>query len=100
MNAALAILSSKSRVRLESWSAGLVLAILGGAFLVNVAPYWQVNPQYSYGWLVPAFAAILFHRRWTCRPAPAAATPAPANGLLALLALLFLPIWLIVQPNP
>jgi exosortase len=91
---------SDSRDRLWCWSAGVPVAILAATFLFNVAPYWQVNPQYSFGWLVPVLCAFLFYRRWAARPAPAAASPAPARSLLALVALAFLPTWLVVQPNP
>jgi exosortase len=31
--------------------------------LVDLARVWQINPQYSHGWLVPVFAAILLWSR-------------------------------------
>jgi len=31
---------------------------------------WSVNDQYSYGWFVPFFAALLFWLRWEDRPKP------------------------------
>ena len=82
------------------WSAIVALAILAGTFLFNVAPYWEVNPQYSFGWLVPLLGGFLFWRRWPSRPAPTPAQWSPARWLLVAVAAVFFPIWLIVQPNP
>jgi exosortase len=30
---------------------------------INLAREWQINPQYSHGWLVPVFAAVLLYAR-------------------------------------
>jgi exosortase len=76
------------------------VAITLGTFLRNVMPYWEVNPQYSFGWLVPPLAAILFYRRWRGRPCPTAVSGGLATGLLVVAALAFLPTWLLLQPNP
>ena len=57
------------------WAAALAFAW----FLVLRANWWEwsLNPQYSYGTLVPILAILLFARRWPDRPAPA---PPAANG--------------------
>jgi len=45
-------------------------AVLGGVFwsywptFVTMAGKWEADPQYSHGWLVPAFAAALLWLRW------------------------------------
>ncbi len=80
----------------------LLLLLCGGLWLVlcrYLALHWAVNPQYSFGWLVPALALYLGHRRWVSRPSPGL----PVNGahwLLAVVAVAFLPTWLIAQPSP
>ncbi len=56
-------------------------------FLVVRANWWEwsLNPQYSYGLLVPILAMLLFARRWSDRPAPA--SPSPRGRLTALIVL-------------
>lgn len=65
------------------WAGALAVAW----FLVLRANWWEwsLNPQYSYGTLVPILAILLFARRWPDRPAP---SPPAANG--RIIALLFL----------
>ena len=71
------------------WAAALAC----GWFLVVRANWWEwsLNPQYSYGSLVPILAILLFTRRWPDRPAPATVS-APGKTIaivfLALAALL------------
>lgn len=80
----------------------LTLLTLGGLWLVLcrvLALHWSVNPQYSFGWLVPALAAYLAHRRWLTRPAPAAPSAA-ALWVIVACALAFLPAWVVAQPFP
>ena len=48
------------RDRFSRWSALVAVAILAGTFLLNVAPYWQVNPQYSFGWLLVPKRTLCF----------------------------------------
>ena len=52
------------------WSAA---ALAFGWLLVLRANWWEwsLNPQYSYGTLVPILAVLLLTRRWPDRPAPA-----------------------------
>ena len=66
------------------WSAA---ALLFAWFLVLRANWWEwsLNPQYSYGTLVPLLAVLLFARRWPDRPDPSA--PSPFGKILAALAL-------------
>ena len=63
------------------WAAALIFAW----FLVLRANWWEwsLNPQYSYGTLVPILALLLLSRRWPDRPAPAA--PSAAGRTVAII---------------
>ncbi len=63
------------------WAAALIFAW----FLVLRANWWEwsLNPQYSYGTLVPILALLLLARRWPDRPAPAA--PSAAGRTVAII---------------
>ena len=37
-------------------------------FFNELSGEWQVNAQYSYGFVVPLLGAVLFWRRWPDRP--------------------------------
>ncbi len=56
---------------------------------------WEIDPQYSYGFLVPILCAGLFLQRWPDRPAPQPPANIAPNALLALLPLAFLAV---IQP--
>lgn len=58
-------------------------------FLVLRANWWEwsLNPQYSYGTLVPLISLALLARRWSDRPAPAAV---PRVGKISALSALIL----------
>lgn len=78
----------------------IAAAALWLALLRHLAAHWTANPQYAFGWLVPALAAYLAARRWNSRPQP---EPQPSGGwkaAAALLAAAFFPAWLVAQPNP
>jgi exosortase len=80
----------------------LALAIFGGLWLLlfrHLSVHWSVNPQYSFGWLVPFLAAYLLLRRWSDRPAGGPVSP-KVWALVLFLSLSFLPLWLVEQPNP
>jgi exosortase len=66
------------------WWAG---ALAFAWFLVLRANWWEwsLNPQYSYGTLVPILAILLLTRRWPDRPAPSA--PSPPGCVIALVCL-------------
>ena len=60
---------------LQHWSARLITALIVLATLWfilfrQLSNEWSVNEQYSYGWLVPFFALVLFWLRWQDRPDP------------------------------
>lgn len=51
---------------------------------------WEIDPQYSYGFLVPILCVALFLQRWRDRPAAEPPRSLFPNGLIALPPLLFL----------
>src|SRR6478736_2715921 len=62
---------------------------------------WETNPQYSYGWVVPALAAYLFFLRWPSRPEPRPPEHAWWLGLgTAVLAFCFWPTRLVHEATP
>jgi exosortase len=82
----------------------LVLIALGTCWLLffdELRGEWQINAQYSYGYVVPLLTAVLVWRRWPERPP---ASPQGRLGLVCLasagLLLFQLPLRLVVQANP
>jgi len=76
------------------------LAVLVWASLCwSLSAHWAANAQYSFGWLVPLLALFLFWSRWPQRPPPGAPS-AWARPALLVLALLYAPVWFLLQPNP
>jgi exosortase len=64
----------------------------------GLADHWRLNPQYQYGWFVPALAIYAAYERWQTRPAPGA----PMRGSLyvaSVLSVLLLPAWFFILPN-
>ncbi len=56
--------------RITPSSIGVLLAVAGLAWFLfrPLSLEWEINPQYSYGWVVPALALYLFVERWRDRP--------------------------------
>src|SRR6516225_2617608 len=52
----------------------------------HLSCFWQIDPQYSYGWIVPPLCIYLAWRRWKSQPA---AEPPPAGTTICLFAALF-----------
>jgi exosortase len=88
--------------RLVSGEA-LVFIALGVCWLLffnEIRGEWEINPQYSYGYVVPLLGAALLWRRWPDRPAAMpGASPLMAVAVLGLL-LLQLPSTLVFEANP
>lgn len=78
------------------WIPVLLLWILACA---NLSVHWSANPIYSYGWLVPVFAAYALFLRIRSRPIPGPRT-GWAKWMIVLAGLAFAPTWLFAQPNP
>lgn len=77
------------------------LLIAWAILLRHLAPFWSANPQYSYGWFVPALALLLLYKRWNTRP-PVSRAPAPLAPLLSagLLTVILLPLTFVEAANP
>lgn len=76
----------------------VVLIALASAWWLSIRMLWtdwEIDPQYSYGFLVPILCVALFLQRWRDRPPIGESLNMPLLGLAALPALGFL---LTVQP--
>src|SRR5690349_7894764 len=80
------------------------LAIAFGALwyllLAHLAQYWIVEPEYSFGWLVPVLGAYLFLLNWRNRPEPQKAKSQVPHWIFCIAAFALLPTWLVAQANP
>src|ERR1041385_5900617 len=58
-------------VRRFSSRAALIITFFAALWFVlfrQLSGEWSLNDQYSYGWFVPFFAALLFWLRWEDAP--------------------------------
>jgi exosortase len=89
--------------RANAFPPGVVavfLLVLVGEVVIQLAPEWSFNPQYSYAWSVPVLALYLLWQRWTQRPlAPPPQTRGFAVALIVVFALLLLPVRFVAQTN-
>ncbi|MGZ5544556.1 MAG: archaeosortase/exosortase family protein, partial [Limisphaerales bacterium] len=76
----------------------LAAAALSFLLFRQLALEWRINPQYSYGWVIPLLATYLFWERWNDRPAPDPTVRKPA--LFFILLIIWLPMRLIQEANP
>jgi len=85
------------------WSEAALLVIaaasIAAPLLWHLSCFWQIDPQYSYGWIVPLLSIYFAWRRWKSRPAVG---PPPTGTTICLFAaLLFLSVvWLIREATP
>jgi hypothetical protein len=75
-----------------------VLLALFGLLTWHLSFFWEVNPQYAYGWVVPVLAIYLAVRRWNSRPFPQLA-PGWTWPALILCLLTLAPVWLPIAGN-
>jgi exosortase len=61
---------------------------------------WDINPQYSYGYVVPLLGAMLVWRRWPERPGSLPGTSLLAGIVAGGLVALLLPLAVIGEANP
>ena len=81
----------------------LILLALGACWLLffnDLRDEWQVNPQYSYGYLVPLLGIGLLWRRWPDRPVACPKRTPALFGVVAGLLLLQLPLNVFLEANP
>ena len=83
------------------WLPALTFLLLWADLFRNLSLFWSTNPQYAYGWTVPALSAFLLWEAWVTRPAPGGAA---ASGLvkacMVLLAAMILPARLLLEVTP
>ncbi len=89
-------------IRQPGWL--LLLIALGACWLLffrSLSSDWHLNPQYSYGYVVPFLALVLFWRRWPDRPpAEPPASLSFAAAASAALLLMLLPLRVVLEANP
>lgn len=79
----------------------LTFGVLWALLLRLLSVHWSLNPQYSFGWLVPFLGVFLLVQAWRERPPPSAPLhPKAALGVSALAGGAIFPTWLLEQPNP
>jgi exosortase len=61
---------------------------------------WTINPQYSYGWLVPLLGGYLFLKRWPSRPPSTGRGQRGVGWALGVLGMALLPLRLIRESSP
>lgn len=83
------------------WISILTFLFLWGDLVRNLGSVWSANPQYAYGWTVPALSLFLLWECWITRPAP---VPPKRRGfavlLAGLLAASLLPTRLVMEATP
>jgi len=83
------------------WIPILIFALLWAGLVRNLSVVWSTNPQYAYGWTVPALALFLLWESWITRPTPGATTaPRLAGFCIAILAAALLPTRLLLEIAP
>ena len=90
---------SSARESMPGW------VVIGSAWVMTIAQLqgqWNLNPQYTYGWLTLPLALFLLWRESEQNPKPTGISCHPVYfwlvGLPCLLA--FLPLWLVRGANP
>ena len=83
------------------WISILTFLFLWADLVRNLSSFWSTNPQYAYGWTVPALSLFLLWECWITRPAPAPAARRRAAFLLVgILAASLLPTRLLLEITP
>ena len=91
----------KHRWRGFAWISILTFLFLWTDLVRNLSSFWSANPQYAYGWTVPALSLFLLWECWITRSAPAPAARRGRAFLLAgILAACLLPTRLVLEATP
>ncbi|HZJ38700.1 MAG TPA: exosortase/archaeosortase family protein [Chthoniobacterales bacterium] len=84
-----------------SWFPIAVFALVWLELISRLRFEWTLNPQYSYGWIVPILAAYFFWRRYRTAPTPSRPTFAIIAQLFIIIgAILLIPVRLIQESSP
>ena len=94
------LMIKKSHKFLERILPFAVFGALWYLLIRHLSIYWNLNPQYSYGWFAPVICAYLFFIRWFTRPSPGPAPSRGAQWVFWIAAFALLPTWVVEQPNP
>jgi exosortase len=85
----------------KRWGLPLIaLATCWFLFFQELCDEWHLNPQYSYGYVVPFLGLALFWRRWPERPPITQSKSAWALVAASLILVLLPPIRVCLQANP
>ena len=83
------------------WISIFTFLLLWAGLIRSLSSFWSTNPQYAYGWTVPALALFLLWECWNTRPA---AAPPQRYGtailITVLLAATMLPVHLLLEATP
>ena len=83
------------------WIPILTFLFLWAELVRSLSAFWSTNPQYAYGWTVPALSLFLLWECWITRPAP---VPAHRRGaaflLIGILCIWLLPTRLLLETTP
>ena len=83
------------------WISILTFLFLWADLVRNLSSFWSTNPQYAYGWTVPALSLFLLWECWITRPAPAPTRHRRiAFLLIGILAAALLPTRLLLEITP
>ena len=83
------------------WPLAAALAAVWWLSIRMLWTSWEIDPQYSYGFLVPILCVALFLQRWRDRPAPEPAPSLLPHAMLAAPMVAFLAgIQIFFEANP
>ena len=68
--------------------------------LAQLSQYWAVEPEYSFGWIVPLLGGYLFLLDWRSRPNAEVPKLRSPKWIFCIAGFALLPTWLVAQANP
>ena len=85
----------------SGWAlASFAVVIFWLLFFNQIRGEWEINPQYSYGYVVPLLGAVLFWRRWPDRPSPNPSRSWWGVAIAVGLLLTVFPVRVLFEANP